>query len=43
MTRTLLDAKSGLPINAVTGWLDGSQVYGSRPPSPLRCAAAAAT
>jgi peroxidase len=24
-----VDAKSGLPINAVTGWLDGSQVYGS--------------
>jgi len=29
MTRSLLDPKSGLPINAVTGWLDGSQVYGS--------------
>src|SRR6476619_1844129 len=29
MTRAVVDEKSGLPINAVTGWLDGSQVYGS--------------
>ncbi len=29
MTRALIDPKSGLAINAVTGWLDGSQVYGS--------------
>ena len=29
MTRVVVDEKSGLPINSVTGWLDGSQVYGS--------------
>ena len=29
MTRAVVDEKSGLPINSVTGWLDGSQVYGS--------------
>ena len=29
MTRTVVDENSGLPINSVTGWLDGSQVYGS--------------
>ena len=29
MTRAVVDENSGLPINSVTGWLDGSQVYGS--------------
>ena len=29
MTRAVVDEKSGLAINSVTGWLDGSQVYGS--------------
>jgi peroxidase len=29
MTRARVDPESGLAINAVTGWLDGSQVYGS--------------
>jgi heme peroxidase len=41
MTRAVVDEKSGLAINSVTGWLDGSQVYARPPPSPLRCAAAA--
>ena len=29
LTRTVVDENSGLAINSVTGWLDGSQVYGS--------------
>ena len=29
MTRVVVDENSGLAINSVTGWLDGSQVYGS--------------
>ena len=29
MTRAVVDENSGLAINSVTGWLDGSQVYGS--------------
>jgi peroxidase len=29
MTRAVVDEKSGVAINSVTGWLDGSQVYGS--------------
>jgi hypothetical protein len=29
MTRAVVDENSGIAINSVTGWLDGSQVYGS--------------